>query len=424
MPPTPKSPDSADSSDSAGDRSAALAALARVESLFAPGTSSRRSVAGSARPEVTLALRDLALVIDDLPADRQAEARALYRRPTDAGGGDGTVAYTVPEATPQCGPVVCVHYVTSTANAPSLTDNSGNGVPDYVDTTLATLNRVHRTYTQAGYKRPKGDGSLGGGSNLVDVYIGEIDSGGLYGYCSTDEGQSPSDAYDYSRYAYCVLDDDYATIDSGNSNLEELQVTAAHEYFHAVQYAYDFLEDGWFLEATAAWVEDEMYDNVNDNVQYLRRSPLANPARSMDQFASDGWHYGVWIFFRFLTERYPGSQAGLPTLVRDMLRRADGTTTARNDYFSWQAIDAVLRKRRSSAAAQFTAFSAANRRPGATYSEGRGQRYPTAPLWGRAAITPQPGRDRHGVARPPDQRHGGADPRGTSRPPTGSCGCA
>ena len=288
------------------------------------------------------------------------------------------------EQPPVCGPVVCVHYVASTVDAPDLTDNSGNGVPDYVDRALAILNRVHRTYVQAGYKRPRGDGARGGSTNKVDVYLGDIDAGGLYGYCTTDEQRQGAP---YDRWAYCVLDDDYANIPT-NTAIENLQVTAAHEYFHAVQYAYDYLEDSWFLEATAAWVEDEMYDAVDDNRQYLRRSPLTIPNRPMDQFRTDdGWHYGVWIFFRYLTERYPASKAGLPTLVRDMLRRADGTGAPRNDFYSWQAVNAVLRGRGSSAAAEFASFAAANRRPRATYSEGTALSYPAAPLAGSVQLT-------------------------------------
>src|SRR5690606_38134581 len=112
-------------------------------------------------------------------------------------------------------------------------------------------------------------------------------------------------------WAYCVVDNDYSPSEfRSNTPLENLQVTLAHEYFHAVQFAYDFAEDGWFLEATAAWVEDEAFDDVNDNIQYLRaQSPLKQPQISMDKFGGLR-HYGAWIFFRFLTERYPPEAGG------------------------------------------------------------------------------------------------------------------
>ena len=53
-------------------------------------------------------------------------------------------------------------------------------------------------------------------------------------------------------------------------------MTAAHEFFHAVQFAYNAFQDSWLLESTAAWVEDEAFDSVNDNYQYLRSSALTD----------------------------------------------------------------------------------------------------------------------------------------------------
>ena len=58
------------------------------------------------------------------------------------------------------------------------------------------------------------------------------------------------------------------------------------------------------MEATATWAEDELYDGVNDNVQYLRSGPMSLPHKSLDQFFQF-YHYGAWIFFRYLTERFP-----------------------------------------------------------------------------------------------------------------------
>jgi hypothetical protein len=37
-----------------------------------------------------------------------------------------------------------------------------------------------------------------------------------------------------------------------------LKVTAAHEFFHAVQFAYDIGEDGWLMESTATWMEEHV----------------------------------------------------------------------------------------------------------------------------------------------------------------------
>ena len=140
---------------------------------------------------------------------------------------------------------------------------------------------------------------------------------GLYGYCTTDKrirARGPSDAW-----AYCVLDNDYrARQFPAGTQLENLRVTAAHEYFHAVQFAYDAFEDAWFMEATATWAEDEVYPDINDNLQYLRHGPLGRPGVPLDRFALGGLHhYGAWVFFRYLAEQFP-APVGMSTLIRQM----------------------------------------------------------------------------------------------------------
>ena len=39
-----------------------------------------------------------------------------------------------------------------------------------------------------------------------------------------------------------------------------MQVTAAHEYNHVLQYAYDTFQDTWMFEATATWAEEKVFD--------------------------------------------------------------------------------------------------------------------------------------------------------------------
>jgi len=337
--------------------------------------SSARAVLTDAKgKDATLALRDLALLKADLPEAERGEAARILARPTEGGSDQQGDGYSAPEATPVCSSVVCVHYVVRSADRPDLTDSDTNGVPDYVDLAVSTLTHVHKTYVDAGYRSPKGDGILGGNAK-VDVYLKDIDAGGLYGYCTSDQAVLGAHR---DAWAYCVLDDDYANFAS-NTPRENLQVTAAHEYFHAVQFAYDIGEDGWFMEATATWAEDELYDRVNDNRQYLDYSPITRPAASMDQFDGRGFHYGTWIFFRWLSERFPGSTGAMPTIVRDMWRRADDARGGLGEY-SLQAVSKVLSKQKLPLTEAFARFSQANRSPGRSYGEGRTQRYPASPL--------------------------------------------
>ncbi len=38
-----------------------------------------------------------------------------------------------------------------------------------------------------------------------------------------------------------------------------VEVTAAHEYNHVLQYAYDVLQDHWMYESTATWSEEKVF---------------------------------------------------------------------------------------------------------------------------------------------------------------------
>jgi hypothetical protein len=358
-------------------------ALEAVQELLEPAASGAADPAAPVTTaegaDLTMALRDLAVTRDDLPKGLQDEAARLLARPNTAhrpppgsGGiectpGSGLPCYTTGEAPPVCGGGICVHYVSSTADA---------ATPAYVNAVLSVMNNVAGKYAAAGYRPPVGDGTAGGGTNLFDVYLADLGSRGLYGYCTTDQRV----AGHVTAPAYCVLDNNYAEYGPVPGPLANLQVTAAHEYFHAVQFAYDVNEETWLLEATATWAEDEIYDDINDNRQYLKGGPLGQPAQSMD-YRRGLAPYGAWIFFKYLSERFPAvnGPGGMPVVVRDIWDLAAGAPNAR------QAIGTALAARGTDLRTQFGWFAAANRQPALNYSEGAA--YPRARLWRGVKLT-------------------------------------
>ncbi|MGA8258506.1 MAG: MXAN_6640 family putative metalloprotease, partial [Nocardioides sp.] len=318
---------------------------------------------------------DLAVARPDLARPARSEADRLLARPTDGANDPRGDAYSTAEATPICSEVVCVHYVTTTGDKPAAGDLNSDGVPDYAALTLATATYVHQTYVGAGYRAPKSDGNRGGDAR-VDVYLKDIGKFGLYGYCATDNENIPANR---DVPAYCVVDNDYASNEfPDNTPRENLEVTLAHEYFHAVQFGYDYGEDAWFMEATATWAEDEVFDDVNDNVQYLSDSPMTRPSTSMDQFTRS-FHYGTWIFFRHLTEQLPQKTGAMPSLVREMWELADDGPGGK-DRYSLQAIKQAVAKRGVSLTEAFASFAQANRMPGRSYTEGKSSKYPGSKL--------------------------------------------
>src|SRR5947208_1589602 len=88
----------------------------------------------------------------------------------------------------------------------------------------------------------------------------------IFGYSAPDPGQRTN-----SQSAYLVMDNDYRQSEYPrySSPLPPMEVTAAHEYNHVLQFGYDVLQDTWLFESTAVWMEDKVYDDVNDYLSYL-----------------------------------------------------------------------------------------------------------------------------------------------------------
>jgi hypothetical protein len=176
------------------------------------------------------------------------------------------------------------------------------------------------------------------------------------------------------------VDDDFSARQfSGASGKAALQVTAAHEFLHNIQFGYDAWDDFWFFESTATWIEDELFPLVNDNVQYLPVSPVSatgfwlpididEPDFAKPESANK---YGVWILWRYLSER----------LGREVVR--DAWNLARGGPFGIQALEAMLASRGQAWADVFHQFAIANYFFRTSYSEGA--LYATVP-----GVGPQP----------------------------------
>jgi hypothetical protein len=362
-----------------GDISEATYALNRALALFHPEVVGRRfgQLAELDPREATLVLRDLVAKYGQLsPADR-ITADSLLARPTDAASDPYQDGYAVTEAAPVCGTNACFHYVASTSDAPAPADANINGVPDWVDSTAGALDVVWaKEVGQYGYRPPKSDMTSAnhGPDGRIDVYLADVGANGLYGYCATDDPNAFDPNYPYfDASAFCVVDNDMSPsqLPGGATGVPALQVTLAHEFFHAVQFAYDFLEDRWFMEGTAVWMEDEVFDGVNDNRQYLRASQLNQPFVPLD--LSDlrySYVYGAWIWFRFLSESFD------PSIIKRTWEYADGSS-AGQDQYSLQAIESAIADRDSRFRWAYADFGVWNDVPGFTYSEGGS--YPVPP---------------------------------------------
>lgn len=65
-----------------------------------------------------------------------------------------------------------MHYVTTTVDAPPLSDDDGDGVPDYVEQVGAAADTALQYYAHAGFKTPVAD--TAGPDPKPDIYIDSL----------------------------------------------------------------------------------------------------------------------------------------------------------------------------------------------------------------------------------------------------------
>ena len=308
--------------------------LAEAQRKLRPDTRSRggRGIGKGPQTELTSTLLALFRARSALSGTERRQADAILARPTNGAGDDAVKYGNIPFRT-RCfsGTLFCVHWVTTGRNAISTTDSDRDGIPNYVEYVITTMKYVYAAeVTRMGYRKPLYDTATAGRyrgnpNGKYDIYLAELGSAGLYGYCAPEGSTRP-----HQSPGYCVLDNNYAPSQYGDRNfLNPLRVTAAHEFFHAIQFGYDVDEDLWFMEGTATWIEDEVFDAVDDNYQYLSDSPIRFPRSAVD-YSAYLHKYGAWIFFRYATEFLDD-----PAVVRSMWEAADASA---GDQYSLQAI--------------------------------------------------------------------------------------
>lgn len=147
-------------------------------------------------------------------------------------------------------------------------------------------------------------------STPYHVYLRSLACNQEYGVTTSDQSLSRT-GFKNGYTSFMEIDKDFTasiyvnTTGGPYSSLKSLQITAAHEYQHAIQYGYNFFFDVWYAEATSTWFEDELYDGVNQLYNYIPNW-FNNSTLALDTAVSTttGGGYGRWIFNRFLAEQH------------------------------------------------------------------------------------------------------------------------
>lgn len=231
-----------------------------------------------------------------------------------------------------------IHYATTGADTPQPV--APYTLAGWIQAVATTFEDVYtKEITQMGYTAPS--------ANPYDIYLQQLVS--VFGLTDPDTlaGQSAS--------SYITIDNDFADVNYLQyRGLSGLQITAAHEFHHAVQFFYNYYFETWYAEATASWMEDEVYDSVNQIYEYSRNY-LQNPSISLDKPADGG--YGRWIFNRLLAENHN------PAAIRAVWERLrltsawDPAAQVNRDIPMLPLVDSTMQTMQSSLATEFHSFA-------------------------------------------------------------------
>ena len=239
-----------------------------------------------------------------------------------------------------------IHYTTSGADAvPSM---------NWVQTVAQTFDDVASAYMARGWRLAPTISAA-----PYDVYLLDLAPWRLYGQTTSNQA-IPSAGFSNAYGSFMEIDNNFtdSIFISGRggsySATQSLQVTAAHEYHHAIQYGYNYFFDVWYAEAVSTWHEDELYDGVNQLYSYIpawfNHSTLSLDA---DPSTMTGGGYGRWIFNRYLSEQHgagvikatfeklagmdsPGYDADIPmTPVLDSMLSTSYASSLGNDFLGF-----------------------------------------------------------------------------------------
>lgn len=201
-----------------------------------------------------------------------------------------------------------LHFTTDNTygDAVPANDVNGNGVPDYVERFATILDNVWTTEIEVmGYDAPPSDGTEGGDC-LLDVYLADLDA---YGYTQIDENDTAS-------MVYMLFENDFSLYFPPNTDPEgdvigAMKAVAAHEFFHTIQFQIsdDICTNGWWMESSSTWMEDYIYPEVNDYINYIDywfQHPQL-PVNTYDCSGSNAnslFPYGTTIWIKHMTDKY------------------------------------------------------------------------------------------------------------------------
>ncbi len=232
-----------------------------------------------------------------------------------------------------------VHYAREGKHAVPAADENGDDIPDYVELVADEYDAVGSFYAEElGFERPLSDERVrdgNGGDGRFDVYLLDFPTSADGAFRRED----CSAAEPFRCTGYMLHENDFNGRNYASRALAT-RILASHEYFHAIQAAYNAGAGVVVGEGTAVWASERFDPSLDDfedfSIGYFERTARSlaqEPIGPVDPFA-----YGSALFFQFLDERF--GDAAIRQLWE--AQRAQGE---RIEAESWVvALDEVLQR--------------------------------------------------------------------------------
>jgi hypothetical protein len=187
-------------------------------------------------------------------------------------------------------PHFSVHYTRAGRHAVPLADGDSSGVPDHVEELGLIYEDVLDFYANAlGYRAPIDDGD-----GRFDVYLVDFNF--------SADGAYRAESCDGARCAgFMVQENDFAGYAYPSTSYAN-RLLASHEFFHAVQAAYDAAQGAVFSEGTAVWASEQFDPSLQD-LEGFGSAYLEDTGRPLNAGGSgpvDAFTYGTGIFFEHI----------------------------------------------------------------------------------------------------------------------------
>ncbi|HVF53689.1 MAG TPA: hypothetical protein VNC78_08805 [Actinomycetota bacterium] len=183
-------------------------------------------------------------------------------------------------------------------DAPDARDADFDGIPDTISRLLAAFERAWALEVdQLGYQPPPNE-------DRYPLYVAALNRGFMQPLFLDDQPSQPSYILVPVRYARDGIADPAVT------------TFAVHEFHHAIQAGYDVYENHWIGEATSAWLEELLLDDLNRNHFFLR---FFVPAPEVPlRLTGTEQEYGAFLFLEFLVETLGARNGVGPELIREL----------------------------------------------------------------------------------------------------------